>query len=67
MENFDLMKDKPKLDIPTLNYVWDRLWRYNACVNIGRMNDDKRSRSAELIATLQKLEEMASTEQEATV
>jgi hypothetical protein len=65
MPKFDLMRDKPELDIPTLNYIWDRLWRHNACVNIGRINDDKRSRSAELIATLRILEEMASAEQEA--
>ncbi|MCK9569039.1 hypothetical protein M0R72_08865 [Candidatus Pacearchaeota archaeon] len=24
---FDLMKDKPALDVPTLNWVWDSLWR----------------------------------------
>jgi len=57
----DLMNDKPVLDIPTLNFIWDRLWRHNACMNIGRMNDDKRSRSAELIATLRILQEMADT------
>ena len=27
---FDLMKDKPHLDIPTLNWLWDSLWRCNA-------------------------------------
>jgi hypothetical protein len=28
----DLMKEKPAIDAPTLNWVWDRLWRRHACM-----------------------------------
>ena len=28
----DLMKEKPAIDVPTLNWVWDRLWRRHACM-----------------------------------
>lgn len=27
---FDLMRDKPKLDLPTLNFMWDELWRFHS-------------------------------------
>ena len=27
VKSFDLMKEKPSLDIPTLNFVWDWIWR----------------------------------------
>ena len=42
---FDLMKEKPALDIPTLNYVWDYLWRMNACNS--RKNNEQRIRASE--------------------
>lgn len=31
MNEFDLMKEKPVLDIPTLNFIWDMLKRSNLC------------------------------------
>ena len=44
---FDLMREKPKLDIPTLNWVWDELWRRNHAApakNIdGRIRQDERA------------------------
>jgi hypothetical protein len=42
---FDLLKDKPELDIPTLNYVWDMLWRRNAANS--RKNTEQRIRCNE--------------------
>jgi hypothetical protein len=59
---FDLMKDKPKLDIPTLNYVWDWIWRMNA-VNKAT-NEHKRGEQAARANILQLLEYMADREQE---
>lgn len=43
----DLLKDKPKIDVPTLNWVWDRLWRRHACM---------KPRNAALRATRRELE-----------
>jgi len=58
--NFELMKDKPKLDIPTLNYVWDILWRFKAC-NL-RKNAKERALFAEYNRLLEFIENMASEE-----
>lgn len=58
--NFELMKDKPKLDIPTLNYVWDILWRFKAC-NLGK-NEKQRALFAEYNRLLEFIENMASEE-----
>ena len=54
---FDLMKEKPELDTPTLNYVWDYLWRKNAC-NRGE-NADRRSRALEQQSIMLMLQELA--------
>lgn len=49
---FDLMKDNPELDLKTLNFVWDRLWRSNACNK--RKNAEQRTeyRTMERIMTM---------------
>mgnify|MGYP001237378367 CR=1 FL=1 len=58
--NFELMKDKPKLDIPTLNYVWDMLWRFKAC-NL-RKNAKERALFAEYERLMKHIKELAESE-----
>ena len=54
---FDLIKELPDLDVKTLNYVWDMLWRFNACSK-GK-NQDERSRIKEREKIMNHLEEIA--------
>jgi hypothetical protein len=54
------MKDKPKLDIPTLNYVWDILWRFKAC-NL-RKNAKERALFAEYERLMKHIKELAESE-----
>lgn len=63
-ERFDLVKDKPALDIPTLNYVWDWVWRMNAVDK--PKNEDGRSRQRERERFLKTLQDMADWEKETT-
>ena len=58
---FDLMKDKPVLDAPTLNWVWDSLWRLNAC-NRGE-NADRRAKKRAFEYVMGWLEEEVRTAQ----
>jgi hypothetical protein len=57
---FDLMKEKPSLDIPTLNYVWDWVWRMNAVQT--PKNANQRARQGEREYILQLLQDMAGRE-----
>ena len=57
MANFDLMKNKPALDIPTLNFVWDTLWRSNAANK--PINAEQRARSSERAGIMRRLQELA--------
>ena len=54
---FDLMKDKPALDIPTLNYVWDMLWRRNRASNpknaYERASKDEQERILKMLESLE--------------
>ena len=59
---FDLMRDKPKLDILTLNYVWDAIWRMNTVSEA--TNERKRGEQTARANILQMLEYMADREQE---
>ena len=56
---FDLMKDNPPLDVPTLNWIWDTLWRREACSRVGRQNNDRRSRAREDIKIMAIIEDEA--------
>lgn len=60
MYKFDLMKEKPQLDINTLNYIWDLLWRDNAVNNCG--NIEKRAIYKKQSYLMQTLEELAEKE-----
>jgi hypothetical protein len=52
---FDLMKKRPTLDIATLNYIWDTLWRQEACYRI-RPNLERRIRGDETRQIMKMLE-----------
>lgn len=60
MQKFELMKEKPELDTATLNYIWDILWRKNACNPL--KNADQRSKWWENKKTMELLEELAEIE-----
>lgn len=60
--HFDLMLNKPKLDIPTLNFVWDTIWRMNAVRDA--TNERKRCERSARAGILQMLEDMADREQQ---
>lgn len=53
---FNLMKNKPNLDEDTLNYIWDILWRFNACNDksneMKRVQCDERSHIMDILQTL---------------
>ena len=57
---FDLLREKPVLDIPTLNYVWDWVWRMNALDK--PTNANGRSRLGERERFLRALQDMADRE-----
>lgn len=57
MKKFDLLRELPELDTKTLNYVWDTLWRFNACSR--RKNSDERTRCSERERIMKLLEEVA--------
>lgn len=58
---FDLMREKPaELDIPTLNWVWDELWRRNTAAPAKNIND--RIRQDERAALMGRLLDMAEDE-----
>ena len=57
---FDLMDAKPRIDIPTLNYVWDLIWRMNAVRK--PKNVKERARQWEREEILQLLQDMAGWE-----
>jgi hypothetical protein len=61
MIKFDLMKEKPKLDIPTLNFIWDGLWRENACNN--RSNKVKEGRHTANVHTMEYLEKLTNDQE----
>ena len=61
-KRFDLVKEKPSLDIPTLNYVWDWIWRMNAVDK--PTNADGRSRLRERERFLKIIQDMADWETE---
>jgi hypothetical protein len=54
---FDLMKDKPRVDVPTLNWVWDTLWRRHACMK--PKNATMRTRMREIEILMEDLEHEA--------
>lgn len=56
---FDLMHEKPVIDIPTINYIWDALWRINFCVK--PTNADLRARHSERERIMEQLQEMANS------
>lgn len=63
MENgikFDLMKEKPQLDIPTLNWAWDWIWRRNSLIK--PTNERKRGQKQEMEYISGLLEWMANNE-----
>lgn len=64
MPAFDLMKDIPPLDVPTLNYVWDWLWRMNACAK--PTNERQRARLNQREEIMELLREIADTAAEGT-
>ena len=57
---FDLMREKPELDIPTLNWVWDELWRRNTAAPAKNIGD--RIRQDERAALMGRLLDMAEDE-----
>jgi len=57
MKMFDLMKAKPTLDIPTLNWLWDRLWRLNTSTRA--TNAEGRARRLEREAILKMIQDEA--------
>jgi len=57
MAKLDLMKEKPTLDIPTLNWLWDRLWRLQA--SIRATNAESRTRRWEREAMLKMIQDEA--------
>jgi len=54
---FNLMQNIPKLDIDTLNYVYDRLWRFNYTNE--KKNERQRAVYVERINIMKMLEELA--------
>lgn len=59
---FDLIKEKPKLDIPTLNYIWDTLCRFNTCNR--RKNAEQRAIYSYQIQLMEHINEIANSEKE---
>jgi hypothetical protein len=54
---FDLMGEKPKLDIPTLNFIWDELWRLDFVDK--PKNEHKRGEHAARLKIMERLQELA--------
>ena len=57
VKQFDLMQDKPKLDMPTLNFIWDRIMRKD--MSTQPRNEFGRQRKQERAEILHLIQEFA--------
>lgn len=51
------MREKPKLDIPTLNFIWDELWRLDFVDK--PTNERKRGEHTARLKIMERLQELA--------